>query len=112
MIVVPPVQRYASPAALDLGQRLANVVQEYRRTHPGVSDADVRQAYRVALECVGGSGRRTAALLVGLGVAAAFLAVPLVLRGGATRPGAMPLTMLLVFGLIVAVLAVTLVARR
>jgi hypothetical protein len=113
MIFVPPVQSVASPAALDLGQRLANVVQEYRQTHPGTSGEDVRQAFRVAAQVnAGGAGRRSIALGIALAAAVIALLMPLVMGRATGRPIAGPWLPILMIGLIAVLFAVVRVARR
>jgi len=113
MIFVPPVQSVASSTALDLGQRLANLVQEYRQTHPGTSAEDVRQAFRVAAQVnPGAAGRRS--ILFGIGLVAAVVALlaPLVMRRAAGRPDAGPWLIFMMIGLIAVLFLVIRAGRR
>lgn len=113
MIVVPPVQAYGSPAALELGQRLANVISEYRASRPGTTAEDVRQALRIAGQTTGGGADRSrTVLIVAAGVAALALLMPIVLRPAAVRPGAGPWVPLMMIGLIAAVFLAIRAMRR
>jgi hypothetical protein len=64
-----------SPFALELGQKLSGVVEEYRRTHPGMSRRDVRDAFRVAQTASGDGGwRRVLTTLVTVAIASGLFA--------------------------------------
>ena len=43
-----PVSTTASPTAIELGQKITDLIGEYRMQRPGVSGEDVRQALRIA----------------------------------------------------------------
>jgi hypothetical protein len=104
MIVVPPVHAYGSPAALELGQRLANVIHEYRASRPGTSGEEVRQALRIAGQTTtDGADRRRIVLVVAVVAALAAMVMPIVLRPAAVRPGAGPWVPLMMIGLVAAV---------
>ena len=47
-MIVIPTPPSASPAAMELGQRLVNMIEEFERNRPGTSKEDVRQALRIA----------------------------------------------------------------
>jgi hypothetical protein len=113
MIVVPPVHAYGSPAALELGQRLANVINEYRASRPGTTGEDVRAALRIAGQTVGNGADRRRTVLIVAGVAAlAAMLMPIVLRPGAVRPGAGPWVPLMMIGLVAAVFLAIRAMRR
>jgi hypothetical protein len=80
-VVVPPPT--PSPQAEELGQRLAQVIHDYRQQHPEMSGLELRQALRIALLRAGG-GNETPAVFVALAVALAGVAGLLVLL--VTRP--------------------------
>jgi hypothetical protein len=69
MIIVPPVHSSASPTALELAQRIANAIAEYRQTHPGVSSTDIREAMRIAAASTGADGNRRFAIIAAVAVA-------------------------------------------
>jgi len=113
MIVVPPVQAYGSPAALELGQRLANVISEYRASRPGTTADDVRQALRIARQAAGDGADRSRTVLIVAGVVAlAALVMPIILRPPAVRPGAGPWVPLMMIGLVAAVFLAIRAMRR
>ncbi|MFH1143362.1 MAG: hypothetical protein V1774_02320 [Candidatus Eisenbacteria bacterium] len=47
-MIVIPTPASASPAAMELGQRIVNLIEEFHRQRPGTSAQDVRQALRIA----------------------------------------------------------------
>jgi len=47
-MIVIPTPSVASPAAMELGQKLVNVIEEFRAARPGTSGTDIRQALRIA----------------------------------------------------------------
>jgi len=109
--VIPPTPSATSQI---LGVRIADLVREFRRSHPDAGAADVEQAFDVArstlgAELPGGAVRSRA--LVGLiaggialvGVSAGLFATP------AGRPGALPMIMI---GAVVLGLLAALAARR
>ncbi len=84
MAFVPHVPRQtASPEAQDLANRIAALVQDYRRDHPDLSERDVHDAMHAA---AGEGSRRTdrRALSVIAGLVAAFVGLGLFLREGGT----------------------------
>jgi len=110
---VPPVQDRASALAIELGNRIAGLIQEFKQSHPGTSDTDVRNAIRIA-EMQSGSSARTqlvVALTVGLlllgGLAAFFFS-----RSPGSEAPSNSMIILIIAGIAVAALAVKLVARR
>ena len=66
---VPPPQP-PSPQAQELGRRLSETIEGFRREHPDTSAAEIRQAVQLAL--AGRGGRNRAAVRVLLGVLAAL----------------------------------------
>jgi hypothetical protein len=99
MVIVPPVHSFASPTALDLGQRIVNAVQEYRQTHPGTSDEDVREALRIASMNGPAGGRRGARVAILAATAAAVAVTLLIWRQPAHRvpfPTSVPFILLAV----------------
>ena len=88
MVFVPHVPRQtASPEAQDLANRIAALVQDYRRDHPDLSEREVHDAMQAAA----GSGRRTdrrpAALAAIAGLVAAMVGLGVFLQqdGGTGR---------------------------
>jgi hypothetical protein len=99
MVFVPPVQTIASATALDLGQRIVNLVQEYRQTHPGTSADDVREALRLATLNTPAGGRRRARVAVLVAAAAVAALVPVLLqthRGRVPFPISLPVVVMVV----------------
>jgi len=84
---VPPPQP-PSPQAQELGRRLTETIEGFRREHPDTSPAEIRQAVQLALAGRGGSSRAAVRVLVGLVVAMAALGLLLLRRHG--EPGAWP----------------------
>lgn len=69
-----------SPRAEQLGQRLAEVIRQYREQFPETSGLELRQALRIALLRAGGGNRapaRLVALALALAAAAGLLGVAL-----------------------------------
>ena len=75
--VAPP--QPPSPRAQELGRRLGEVVEKFRREHPDLTGTEIRQAMGLA---TGGMGAKSVALLVALalGLLAAGLLAALFLR--------------------------------
>jgi hypothetical protein len=99
MVFVPPVHTVASPTALDLGQRILSLVQEYRQTHPGTTADDVGEALRLAAMNVPAGGRRRARIAVLVAAAVAAALVPLLLtahRGRVPFPMSLPIVVMVV----------------
>jgi hypothetical protein len=107
--VVPPTP---SPRAEELGQRLAETIEGYRRQNPDLSGLDVRQALRLAAARAGDLGappRALIALIAGLAVAGLALA----LATESPRAAGAPLvTAIPVVAVIVGLLLVVVVLRR
>ena len=108
MVIVPPVHSLASPTALDLGQRIVNAVQEYRQTHPGTSDEDVREALRIASMNAPGGGRRGVRVAILAATVAALAGTLLVWHGPHRVPFPTSAPFIL---LVVAVLAIMVALR-
>ena len=112
MVFIPQVPRQtASPEAQDLANRIAALVQDYRRDHPQLSERGVHDALQAAS---GGGTRRTdrRAVAVIAGLVAAFVGLGVFLReGGAARgpDGSFPIVAV---AIAVVVLAVLVVRRR
>jgi CRISPR/Cas system endoribonuclease Cas6 (RAMP superfamily) len=107
MAFVPPIPRQtASPEAQDLANRLAALVQEYRRDHPDLSERAVRDA----MEAAAGSTRRAdrRAVAVTAALVAAFVGAATFLGQGGVGARAFPVVAV---AALVAVLA-AIVARR
>ena len=86
MVFIPQVpQQTASPEAQELANRIAALVQDYRRDHPQLSEREVHDAMQAAS---GGATRRPdrRAVAVIAGLVAAFVGLGVFLReGGAAR---------------------------
>lgn len=68
---VPPAP---SPRARELGRRLTETIDDFRREHPGTSKADIGQAVSLATRA-GTRGRATVfALVLGLAILGALVA--------------------------------------
>lgn len=113
--VVPPVHAFGSPAAIELSQKLAHAIQEYRQTHPGVSADDVRDALRIVAQSETGASRRrlivmgaVTAMLLGLGLV--FAVMSSVGRGRASVGFALPMVVVAV--VVLALLFVVVVRRQ
>lgn len=104
-IVVPPNQQ-ASPRTRELAGLLGKVLEEYKKTHPAVTDAEVRMALRLASSSVGSVNAAKIAVLAGvLALMVGVLVVGLFAGGGAEGTGGgveAPAT----FSMIIAVLVV------
>jgi len=102
-----------SATAIDLGDKLAQFIREYRGTHGGVTDTDVRHALRLAEQDSGVSLRRgtVSVLATGFLLAAVFAYL---LYEATTGPGRLDLGALAAFGgaLSLSLLLVYLIARR
>ena len=108
-IVTPTTPQPPSPRTRELAGLLTKVMEEYRVAHPSVSDAEVREAVRLAQAATGGN-KALVALTLSLGIgllAAGLLAFFLFARsgGGVELEGSMPMVVLAVI-LFVGVLAV------
>jgi len=64
MFVPMATPSQASAAAMELGQRLVNVIEEYRRQHPGMTDEDIRLALRIASQHSAGASQRIRMLTI------------------------------------------------
>jgi hypothetical protein len=110
---VPPVQDRASALAIELGNKIAGLIQEFRQSHPGTSDADVRNAIRIAEMQSGSRARAQVAIAIGValllfGVLMAFF----MSRGPGSGGPPNNMIILIIAGIAVAALAVKFVARR
>ncbi len=115
---VPYVPPPPSPRAMELGQRLAEAIEQYRQQHPDLNRLDVAQAARIALAQAGGSDATAprVAIAVAAGVAAVGLAVALAVglgvSGGRGSSPAVAMTSVAVFTALVAALLLLLLRRR
>jgi hypothetical protein len=48
MFVPTGSYHHASPAAMELGQKLTDAIRQYQQSHPGVSATEIRGAIRMA----------------------------------------------------------------
>jgi hypothetical protein len=99
-----------SPQAEELGQRLAEVIEQYRQQHPDLGRAEVLQATRLALARSGGEpAAARSALVVAIGVSALFGVFAALAANGGRCPASAPVLMI---GVAVAVVLVLLVIKR
>jgi len=112
--IVPSPPSPPSPRTRELAALLTKVLEEYKRSHPGTKDSEIRAAVRLAqLSSRSGNQALPALLSVGVGLlVAGVLAGVLVLRSSGTPAidgSAMPMVIvaLIVFLLIVLVLVKT-----
>jgi hypothetical protein len=74
---VPPPE--ASPRARELGQRLGDVIRDFRQRYPDLNSGDVHMAFKIAMSSSGMDRtpqvRAILALAIGLAAALAGLAV-------------------------------------
>lgn len=86
-VVVPPTQQ-ASPRTRELAGLLGKVLEEYKKTHPAVTDAEVRMAFRLASSSVGSVKAAKIAVLAGvLALMVGVLVVGLFAGGGVEGGG-------------------------
>jgi len=72
-VFVPTVpNQSASPFAMELGQKITTVIQEYRQSHPGLSGREVRDALRIA-EMAGGGYSAARSVILAAVVAATLM---------------------------------------
>ncbi|HXV91059.1 MAG TPA: hypothetical protein VD707_06790 [Gemmatimonadales bacterium] len=112
MAFVPHVPRQtASPEAQDLANRIAALVQDYRRDHPDLSERDVHDAMHAA---AGEGSRRTdrRALSVIAGLVAAFVGLGVFLREGGSALGPDGTFPIVGVAIAIAVLAALVLRRR
>lgn len=112
MVFIPQVpQQTASPEAQDLANRIAALVQDYRRDHPDLSARDVHDALQAA---AGERGRRTdrRAVAVIAGLVAAFVGLGVLLRAGGSAVGPDGTFPIVGVAIAVAVLVALVVRRR
>ncbi len=109
----PSIHTATSATALELGKRLTELIREYRGTHGGVTDTDVRHALRLAEIDSGTSLRRgtVSVLMVGVVLAAVFAYLFI---EATTGPGRIDFAAMATFGgaLLVGLVLVYLIARR
>jgi hypothetical protein len=112
MAFVPHVPRQtASPEAQDLANRINALIQDYQRSHPDLTDRDLRDA----LEAAGAGGGRRAdprAPAVIAGLVAAFIGLGVFLREGGSAAGFDGTFPVVAVAVAVALLAAVLVRRR
>lgn len=110
MSYVPIVpQPPPSPRAKELGRRLREAVDAFRRDHPGMDDAEVRQAFDLARPTAG-TPKQAAALALLMGVA--LLAVFAYLLVGRGLAAGRPAILMIVVGVAVVAVAVAAVLRN
>jgi hypothetical protein len=105
---VPP--QPPSPRAEELGQRLAETIEQYRQQHPDLDRTDVRQATRLALARSGGGPAVARGALVAVVAGALLLGLFAALAANGGRcPAQSPV---LVIAVMAAALLVLLVLKR
>jgi len=109
---VPNPSSYPSPSAMELGQKIVTVIQEFQQRRTGVTTADIRAALRIAAVSTGADASRRVAvrLTILLVLAGVLVAVFSQAGGGGGRPSAT--TMPIVFALVVLGLIALLLVRR
>jgi hypothetical protein len=109
---VPVVPQTPSPRAEQLGQRLAETIEQFRQQNPDLSGLEVRQAAQLAASRAGGTcGPPRAILALVAGLVAAAMA--LYLGRGKAISGADELPLVMgVAGLIVVLAVVVALKRR
>ena len=106
---VPPPP--PSPLAEELGQRLAETIEQYRQQHPDLDRADVLNATRLALARSGGETAAARAALVAAVVGALLVGVFAAVAANGGRCPA-PAPMLAVAAALAVVLVLVLIKRR
>jgi len=81
MVYVPPPP---SPRARELGQRVLDVIEAYRKEHPNVTWIEIHQALRLASRRSGADRRRLVLALVAGAVLFVVLLVGYLKEGSAT----------------------------
>jgi hypothetical protein len=113
MSATPQLSTHTSATAIDLGHKLTQFIREYRGTHGGVTDTDVRHALLLAEQTVGVAPRRgtVSVLATGFLLAAVFAYV---FYQATTGTGKLDFAAMAFFGsmLALALLLVYLIARR
>jgi hypothetical protein len=112
-VVVPPTQQ-ASPRTRELAGLLGKVLEEYKKTHPAVTDAEVRMAFRLASSSVGSVKAAKIAVLVGvLSLVVATMVAGLFVGGGDGGGADSPIALSgVIAGLVVALGIVAIVKKR
>lgn len=110
---VPVVPPQASPAALDLGNRIVRSIEEYRQLHPELSARDIYMALRIARQSTGAQRVNPAALaLIGL-LFAGWIAIVLVRdKAGPRGAESMPFIVVAIAIVLVAFLVLTIIRRQ
>jgi len=110
---VPPPQSRASTLAIELGNKIAGLIQEFKASHPGTSDTDIVNALRIAEKQTGAGATRqvVVAVAVGLLLLGVLLAYFFAAKTGAGGPPR-GMIVLIIAGIAVAAIAVKLVAGR
>jgi hypothetical protein len=102
---VPP--HPPSPLAEELGQRLAETIEQFRQQHPDLSRADVMQAARIAITRSGDVSSAPRSALIAAVVGALLLGVFATLAASGGRcPAQAPVLMIAVAAAVVLVLLV------
>jgi hypothetical protein len=113
MSQTPPLLTHTSATAIDLGDKLTQFIREYRGTHGGVTDVDVRHALLLAEQRAGVSPRRGTVSVLAAGFLLAGIFAFLFYRA-TTGSGDLDFGAMAFFGgaLALALLLVYLIARR
>lgn len=105
--VPPAAHPPPSPRTRELADLLARVLDEYRRAHPAVTEAEIRAAVGLVAR-TSNPRRRMAALPLAVGIAVFVLALGMVLRGESSvdsvGAGSLPMVGVAVLILLLAVL--------
>jgi hypothetical protein len=108
-IVTPTPTPPPSPRTRELGGLLTKVVDEYTRSHPAMTKAEIQAAFRLAQVARGSNSAAAAvALAVGLGVGMLLLGAFYFLRAGDIPIGPI---LPLIIGIAVVVLGIVAVLR-
>lgn len=64
MFIPPATPAQASATAMELSQRLVQMIEAYRQQHPGTSDRDIQMALHITTQHSGGTARRTRMMVI------------------------------------------------
>jgi hypothetical protein len=68
MYIAPPPSSGTSYTALELAQKIVNIIQEFKQSHPGMGERDIHRALRLAALQTGATGRRPVILAIAIGL--------------------------------------------
>jgi hypothetical protein len=105
--IIPP-RHSASARTQELGRRIGEVIEGFRREHPDLKVREIRQAMRLALSGAG-AGPQAAAVLMGVSVAVAAGLIFFFLSFGEGKENHLPTVMV---GVLVAFIALVAVKLR